>query len=808
MRKGTPPCDVTGMFATVADESATWKGWFMDRFARRTLAATMLVVSMLVTRVSTLADVVVPTQHNDNFRTGANLAETQLTPANVGRLQRVDRYVDGFINTQILYAHGVRTPSGPRNLAFVATSSNSIYAFDADDRSSAPQGGLVWRVTLRDPDATARPWGRGINATPVLEFANGNGTIDVLYSTANEFPWNSVFVKDELALLETLDVRYYLVKLDLATGAVVHPPVALRGSVERTGTTPLDFVPRNESDTASLLLDHGYIYASFSARQNENVSEYYGWMLRYRAADLSYAGAFNTVPHAWDWQGPGHPSRNPKAPPPLVLYDPAGGRLEPWGDWVANGGALTMASVGEGGGIWQGGAGPAADRDGNVYVLTGNGHYEPQQQSYGDSIVKLRSTADAFGVADAWAPPEQLEDEQYDVDLGSAGPLVVDGPTSIIAGGKTAFFYVVDSALRPLQPAVLGGVNNRVPDPDNKLRFQTWNQGPHLHGSPTLWRVSPTLGYVYEWAEKDYLKKYALDLTRGTFILNDVAHPWIASATAPLAAACDQLLCLNAMPGGMLALTANGTTNGIVWAILTQYDASSPAAIYAFDARTLRLLWHDPIGAVPHFAGPTVADGHVFVPTNSLWLRFSIYSLGATATDQRRLTGPTRPWTWQAQTAMGPMTSSVPDYALDPAFRARLVLPGVMHELPSGLIVSASYAVAGTDTYACTNAHDSTSCRWKRTDLQHAYRYDDRTQLASAAEIPLGPSHAYTSRLATSAWPHAADWQLLRRPGGVFGDAAYVLRTRTSNGAPPADPRAGDNLVPFTAVYVALVPGR
>jgi len=780
----------------------------VDRFARRALAAAVIVASLLTTCVSSLADVVVPTQHNDNFRTGANLAETQLTPANVGRLQRVDRYVDGFINTQILYAHGVRTPSGPRNLAFVATSSDSIYAFDADDRSSAPQGGLVWHVTLRDPDRTARPWARGINATPVLEFAHGNGTIDVLYSTANQFPWNSVFVKDELALRKTLDVRYYLVKLDLATGAVVHPPVALHGSVARTGTTPLDFVPRDESDTASLLLDHGYIYASFSARQNENVSEYYGWMLRYRADDLSYAGAFNTVPYAWEWEGPGHPSPNPSAPPPLVCYDPVGGRLEPWGDWVPNGGAYTMACVGEGAGIWQGGAGPAADRDGNVYVLTGNGHYDVQQQSYGDSVVKLRSTAAAFDVAAAWAPPEQLGDERYDVDLGSAGPLVVDGPTSIIAGGKTAFFYVVDSELHPLQPAVLAGVNNRVPDPGDKLRFRTWNEGPHLHGSPTLWRVSPTLGYVYEWAEKDYLKMYALDLTSGTFIVKDPAHPWIASATAPLAAACNlSLLCLNAMPGGMLALSANGTTNGIVWAILTKYDASSTAAIYAFDARTLALLWHDPIGAVPHFAGPTVADGHVFVPTNSLWLRFSIYSLGATPVPPR-LAGPTRPWAWQSQTAMGPMTSSVPDYALDPAFRARLVLPGVMHDLPSGLIVSASYAVAGTDTYACTIAHTPTSCRWKRTDLQHVYRYDDRTQLASAAEIPPGPSHAYTSRLAASAWPHAADWQLLRRPGGVFGDAAYVIRARTSNGAPPSDPLAGDNVVPFTAVYLSLVPGR
>jgi hypothetical protein len=258
----------------------------------------------------------------------------------------------------------------------------------------------------------------------------------------------------------------------------------------------------------------------------------------------------------------------------------------------------------------------------------------------------------------------------------------------------------------------------------------------------------------------------------------------------------------------MLAITANGTTNGIVWAILTKYDPSSKAAIYAFDARTLALLWHDPIGEVPHFAGPTVADGHVFVPTNSFWFRFSIYSLGAKLIVSQQLTGPTRPWVWQSQMAMSSMRRSVPDYALDPTFRTRLALPGVMHALPSGLIVSASYAVAGTETYACATAHEVSSCRWIRTDLQHAYQYDDRTQLASAAELPLGPLHAYTSRLAATPWPHAADWELLRRPGGLFGNAAYVLRTRTSGGATPADPHAGDNTVPFTAVYLSLVPGR
>ncbi|MBV8369765.1 MAG: hypothetical protein JO036_12675 [Candidatus Eremiobacteraeota bacterium] len=790
----------------------------MYRFARR-IAASAVVLAFFFNLVAvTEAGVVVPTQHNDNFRTGANPAETQLTPANVGRLQRVDRYVDGPINTQVLYAPGVqKTVRGTRNVAFVTTSSNSVYAFDANDTSKALQGGLLWRTTLTDPDRKARPWRRGINATPVLEYdaSSGSGTIDVLFSTANQFPWNSIFVKDELALQKTLDVRYYLVKLNLATGKIVLGPVALEGSVARVGSAPLKFAARDESDTASLLLDHGYIYASFSARQNENVSQYYGWMLRYTADGLKYAGAFNTEPHAWEWTGPGHPQRNPQSTFP-ICYNPAGGRLEPWGPWVTTPGS-SMACVGEGGGIWQGGAGPAADRDGNVYAVIGNGRFDPSNDSYGDSIVKLRSgpvvsgLADSFAVTAWFGPPEAADDEAYDVDLGSAGPLVVDGAKRVIAGGKTGFFYVVDDALA-MKQQVLAGINNRAPDPDGKLRYRTWNQGPHLHGSPTIWQVSPDLAYVYEWAEKDYLKKYAFDLRNGSFVVKDPWYPWVATETDVLASRCDLLLCLNAMPGGMLAISANGMTpgTGIVWAILTKYDLFSHAAIYAFDADTLKLLWDDPIGAVPHFAGPTVADGHVFVPTNALRSRFSIYSLSAAQVRSQRRTLAPHPWRWEAEmmtTTMkkAPMNDAVPDYAQHPAYRTRMTLPGIVNQLPAGLIATAAYAVRGRETFKCVKG-DWAACHRVSTKLDLAYDYDDRTE-SVGGPVRFAAPQTYTTPAAAVPWPLAPDWQLLAHPGGLFRSAPYVLRVQTSFRKLILKPSSGRNDVPFDAIYVTLAPG-
>src|SRR5438094_544659 len=91
------------------------------------------------------------TQHNDNHRTGANPAETQLTPAAVrsGRFGRLySRSVVGDIYAQPLCMRGVVTPGGPKNLVFVATSKNWVYAFDADESSIDPNAGVVWKRQL------------------------------------------------------------------------------------------------------------------------------------------------------------------------------------------------------------------------------------------------------------------------------------------------------------------------------------------------------------------------------------------------------------------------------------------------------------------------------------------------------------------------------------------------------------------------------------------------------------------------------------------------------------------------------------
>ena len=102
------------------------------------------------------------TQHYDNARTGANLQETELGPATVapGRFGKLfELAVEGHVYAQPLYVAkgGIPGVKG-RNLLYVATMRNKVYAFDAD-----AGGAPVWSRSLGPfaalPDPNIGPGG-------------------------------------------------------------------------------------------------------------------------------------------------------------------------------------------------------------------------------------------------------------------------------------------------------------------------------------------------------------------------------------------------------------------------------------------------------------------------------------------------------------------------------------------------------------------------------------------------------------------------------------------------------------------------
>ena len=173
-------------------------------------------VIILLAAVSAPSQVNVVTGQYDIGRTGANPAEIVLKTSNVNPSQfglLFSRLVDGFIYAQPLYVSGITVQGTTRNVVYIATMNNSVYAFDADDPQAAAP---LWQVNLGPvaPDPGPRLVGSnmGILSTPVID-PNG-GTI---YAVA--------------LVLQNAVPNYELHALDITTGQEkLGGPVAIQAT--------------------------------------------------------------------------------------------------------------------------------------------------------------------------------------------------------------------------------------------------------------------------------------------------------------------------------------------------------------------------------------------------------------------------------------------------------------------------------------------------------------------------------------------------------------------------------------------------
>jgi hypothetical protein len=363
------------------------------------------------------------TQHNDAGRTGANRAETRLTPANVnqhsfGKLFARD--VDGQVYAQVLYVPGLDLPDGTtHNVIIVATMHNSVYLYDADDPF---QQEPLWMARLGQsielPDDNIGPPGYadirvevGIVSTPAIDL--DSGTVYVVAASHD-------------------DAGYYhhIHALDLRSGQPRLQPVLVAASVPGNGDGNQDdtvvFRSNRQLQRAGLLLSRGYLYICFASYGD--MQPYHGWVMSYRAADLQQMGVFNTTPN------------------------------------------------GQEGGIWQAGWGAAADEDGNIYVVTGNAEFEEEESNFGDTVLKLRGGD--LALLDFFTPYNYQELSDRDDDLGSTGVMLVPGTNLSINGGKEGKFYVLDRSQ-------LGHVSTRGSD-DQIVQTIKAADG-HIHGGPVYW---------------------------------------------------------------------------------------------------------------------------------------------------------------------------------------------------------------------------------------------------------------------------------------------------------------------------------
>jgi hypothetical protein len=260
--------------------------------------------------------------------------------------------------------------------------------------------------------------------------------------------------------------------------------------------------------------------------------------------------------------------------------------------------------------IWQGDGGLAVDVNGNLYFETGNGtDITGHGDDYSEAVMKLDG-GDGMTVDDYFIPFNYHALDQADKDLGSGAPIVLpdqpgDHPHLLIASGKEGKIYLIDRDN-------MGGLNNPPFGPDlvvqslpNALASGSWDTPAYFDGG------DPNGPWIYYGGNGDYVK--AFQLTNGLLTTSPTSHsPTILSGNY----------------GATPVVSANGTSNGIVWAL---QNASPVAILHAYDATNLanelyntNQVASDKLNQGVKFTSPIVADGKVFVPTNG---QLTIYGL-------------------------------------------------------------------------------------------------------------------------------------------------------------------------------------
>ena len=488
----------------------------------------------------------VATQRYDNARTGQNLSETILNTSNVnpatfGKL--FTRAVDDEVWAQPLYVPSVAVPNlGTRNVLYVATVNNSVYAFDADDPGAAAP---LWRVNLGALVPRAQPVNAvdvgqkcdfhgfsgniGIVGTPVIDEATRTlyvivrtresspviyaatrklyAVVDTMRSIAMEHdefahrlnaPIGIAYNATNLALrvgarlvesvghaIESGSFVQRLHALDIATGAArPNSPVVIQASIQGnshgSSNGIIAFDPKIQNQRGALSLVNGIVYITWAAHCD--TGPYHGWIMGYDRRTLAQVLAKVVTPN------------------------------------------------GSGGGIWQSGAGPSADATGNLYLTVGNGTVTAPTggEDYGNAFLKLSPSGEVLD----WFIPYNFEAlNRSDGDVGSAGVLLIPGTNLLTSGGKEGKLYVLNrNNLGHFQPAS-----------DSQIVQSLVVAPGGLYGTPTYWN-GPGGPYVYTWGSLDRGKAFRLH--------GDLLMTKPVSETTMLA---------EGSPGGILSISAYGT---------------------------------------------------------------------------------------------------------------------------------------------------------------------------------------------------------------------------------------------------------
>jgi len=492
---------------------------YSEQMRSHLLALLLALLSLAIFPLHGSCQVSVLTQHNDLGRTGANLTETTLTPANVnarhfGMLFK--RVLDDQVYGQPLLAANVTIGGGTQDVVYLTTVNNSVYAFDANDpEASTP----IWHVNFGTPanlyDARFgcldMNGNMGIVGTPVIDAGSGTLYVVALTKAGGGFTQR-------------------LHALDMTTGAdLPNSPVTIAAA---------EFDPLMQNQRPGLLLANGMVYIGYASHCDKE--PYHGFLLAYDAKSLQQTAVFNTSP------------------------------------------------TGSAASIWQSGQAPAADSDGNVYVVAGNGSWDGKT-NFSESFLKLDPH---LKLMDWFTPTNHFQLDKDDNDINSSGATLIPGTKMVVGGGKEGVLYTLDT-----------DHFGHLGDEHAVQHFQA--TGSHLH-SIVYWESAKSGRLLYIWGQRDKARVYRFKGEK----LDET--PFMSRPEMN-----------EGHPGAMLSLSANGGRDGILWAAIhasgDSWHESRPGILHAYDADDInRELWNslenpkrDDCGNYAKMSPPTIANGKV-----------------------------------------------------------------------------------------------------------------------------------------------------------------------------------------------------
>lgn len=269
---------------------------------------------------------------------------------------------------------------------------------------------------------------------------------------------------------------------------------------------------------------------------------------------------------------------------------------------LAQASVLNVTPNGSGGAIWMAGSGPAADASGDIYLLDANGVFDPtldargfpNQGDFGNAFLKISTSNKQLAVADYFEMFNQAAENAADQDLGSGGALVLPDlndstgkPRHLAVGaGKDGNIYVVDRD-------AMGGFNPN----SNNIYQQVSGAIAGVFSMPAYFNNT-----LYYGGVKDGIKALAISQAR--------------LAATPSSRTSHSF----PYPGATPSISANGTSNAILWAV----ENDDPAVLHAYDATNLATELYnssqapdarDELSEGNKFITPTVVNGKVYVGT-------------------------------------------------------------------------------------------------------------------------------------------------------------------------------------------------